>query len=370
MTNYRDLRSFCRNVSESIRSNNNYPYATIVIICFLIVVFHGMRLADVDYPYIFETMLSSNISSIDPAKGYLVEGILQDLIGIFYVAMGLKPLPTQLLWWISGLVLLVIVVAYSINDGSISYPDLVLIVAFSRAIDTLSLWIGKFDPFLLSFLILTANKKRTVALAGIVLAGLSHPILAVISTAGVVLVEIAFVGIWFPAAIVAVLSAALVDAGLFHYFFPSLLSRPSLVWMQATEIFISGKYWGLITLLSSILVPFLSIQYFKPPLRFVANTHTVLLVSWIFLIVVTSVIALDHTRVACLLTIAPLIVLLRSQNSWNDNAGVAPDFSKTFVILLLSRLVIPHIDHYGPLVADLHFPLMKALLLRAKELIK
>ena len=92
----------------------------------------------------------------------------------------------------------------------------------------------------------------------------------------------------------------------FIIFFPSLLSRPSLTWTRASEILSNGKHWGLVTLLSSILVPFLSIQYFKPPLRFVANTHTILLALWIFLIVVISGAALDNTHVACLLTIAPL----------------------------------------------------------------
>ena len=163
MTNNRNLGSLRRNIFESIRGNKNHAYAAIVIICSLIVFFQGMRFIDVDYPYIFSAMLSSNISSIDPMKGYLVEGILEDLIGVSYVAMGFKPLTTQLLWWISGLVLLVIVVAYSINDRSILYFDLVLIVAFSRVIDTLSAWVGKFDPFLLSFLVLTANKQRAVA---------------------------------------------------------------------------------------------------------------------------------------------------------------------------------------------------------------
>jgi hypothetical protein len=332
-----------------ISTREKNPYAIIVIICFLIVLFQGMRFSDFDYPAIFKAMLSSNISSIDPKKGYLVEGIIVDLIGISYVAMGFKPFTTQLLWWISGLVLLVSVVAYSLNDRSISLRDLVLIVAFSRVVDTLFLWAGKFDPFLLSFLILTANKNKKVALVGIVLAGLSHPILAVISTAGVVLVEIAFLGIWFPAAIVAALSAALVDFGLFHYFFPELLNHTGQAWNFRSRLLINAVHWGLITLFSSILVPFLSIQYFKPALRFVANTHTIFLVSWILIVAIIScAVVLDHTRVACLLTIAPLIVFLRSQNSKNNNAAVAPDFSKAFVILLLSRLVIPHIDQRGP----------------------
>ena len=114
MTNDRNVGSLRRNIFELIRGEN-HPYAAIVIICCLIVFFQGLQFSDLDYPHIFEAMLSSNISSIAPTKGYLVEGILEDLIGVSYVAMGFKPLTTQLLWWISGLVLLVIiVVAYSI----------------------------------------------------------------------------------------------------------------------------------------------------------------------------------------------------------------------------------------------------------------
>jgi len=330
-----------------ISTREKNPYVIIVIICFLIVLFQGMRIIDLDYPDIFKSMLSSNISSINPNQGYLVEGIIGDLIGTSYTAMGLGHLTTQLLWWISGLVLLVVVVAYSLNDRSILLRDLLLIVAFSRVVDTLFLWVGKFDPFLLSFLVLTANKNKKVALVGIVLAGLSHPIIAVISTAGVVLVGFAFAGIWFPAAIVAVLSAALLDVSLFHYFLPGLLNRTELVWNLRGLLLSSGVHWGLITLCSSILVPFLSIQHFKPAVRFATSPHTIFLVFWIFIVVIISCFALDHTRVACLLTIAPLIVFLRSQNSRNDKAEVSK-FSKAFVILLLSRLVIPHIDENGP----------------------
>jgi hypothetical protein len=347
MINNRILGHLRRDTFGPIRGNKSYQYAIITIICILIVSFQGMRFVDLDYPDIFKIMLSSNISSMNPTKGYLVEGIVEDLIGISYTVMGFKPLTTQLLWWISGLVLIVIVVAYSINNQSISFRDLVLIIAFSRVVDTLFLWIGKFDPFLLSFLILTANRNNKVALVGIVLASLSHPILAVISTAGVVLVEIIFFGIWFPAAIVAALSAALVDAGLFHYFFTGLLDRPGLWWTLARRLLKNGAYWGFITLLSSFLVPFLSIQHFKPALRFVAGTHVIMLVSWISMVVIISCVGMDHTRVACLLTIAPLIVFLRSQKSQTDNDGVAV-ISKFFVILFLSRLVIPHIDMYGP----------------------
>ena len=330
-----------------ISTREKRPYAIIAIICFLIVLFQGMRIVDIVYLDIFKSILSSNFSSINPNEGYLVEGIIGDLIGIAYTAMGLGRLTTQLLWWITGLGLLVIVVAYSLNDRSILLRDLILIVAFSRVIDTLSLWVGKFDPFLLSFLILTANKNKKVALIGIVLAALTHPIIAVISTAGVVLVGIAFAGIWFPAAIVAALSAALLDVGLFHYFLPSLWNHAELVWNLRDLLLSGGVHWGLITLCSSILVPFLSIQHFKPPVRFATSPHTIFLVFWIFIVVIISALVLDHTRVACLLTIAPLIVFLRSQNSGSDKAEVSK-FSNAFIILLLSRLVIPHIDVNGP----------------------
>ena len=325
-------------------------YAVIFVICALIVLFQGIRFSDPDYPGYFKMLLSSNLSSIDPSKGYLLEGVLVDLIGIAYAAAGFKAFTAQLSWWISGLVLLVLTTAFSVRSRSISLADLVLIVSFSRVIDTLFLWGGKFDPFLLSFLVLTANRSKRMALVGIVLASFSHPILAVISTTGIVLIEVTFEGVWFGAALWVVSLAATIDVMLFHYFFSTLMDRLHLLLPLISQILNSGFHWGLATLLSALLLPIVYIQSFKPPLRLSKNTSVIVLTLWAIVVIITScVLTLDHTRVACLLTAAPLIVFLRSQKICvNAATTVIPRVSKLFIILFLSRLVIPHIDAEGP----------------------
>lgn len=338
---------------DSVRSRRSFAYTIIFIVCASIIFFQGLRFSDPDYPDLITTLFSSGVSSIPPTKGYLVEGLLGDFIGLAYLAAGLKGFAAQLAWWISGLVLLAAAIAFSIRNRSTSIIDVVLIVSFTRLIDTLSVWGGKFDPFLLAFLVLTANRDKRVALAGIVLAAFTHPLVGLISTAGVVLVEATFSGLWFRAAIVTVLLAAIADVVLFNYLFPALMDRPNIVLTILPRLLDSGLRWGLPTFVSALLLPFLFIQLFKPPFRLPRNSTTVLLMLWALVAAFTScVMVLDHTRVACLLTVAPLIVFLRWQNSFRGDqattSGLAHDAMRLFVVLFLARLVIPHIDQLGP----------------------
>lgn len=216
-------------------------------------------------------------------------------------------------------------------------------------VDTLFVWAGKFDPFLLSFLVMTGNKDRRVALAGIVLAAFSHPIVAVIATVGVVLVQATLRRAWFGAALAAVFVAAGMDAALFHYLFHGLWDRADSLTIWLARNLNSGGQWGLAAAVASLLLPFLYIECFKQPLRLPSNAPAILLALWVGIVVIaSSLLTLDHTRVACLLTIAPLIVFLRSQDAPEGDAKVAPGSSTLFFVLLLSRLVIPHFDEYGP----------------------
>jgi hypothetical protein len=61
---------------------------------------------------------------------------------------------------------------------------------------------------------------------------------------------------------------------------------------------------------------------------------------------------LDHTRVALLLTVAPLIVCLHGQGAREgDPSGISalkPGVTGLFLVLFLARLVIPHLDELGP----------------------
>lgn len=338
---------------DSIRSKKSFAYTIVLIVCTSVILFQGLRFSDSDYPNLLAALFSPGASFIPPTKGYLLEGLLGDVIGLAYLSVGLRGLAAQFAWWISGLALLAAVIAYSIENRSTSIVDVVLIVAFTRLVDTLSMWGGKFDPFLLAFLVLTANKDRRIALAGIVLASFTHPLVALISTAGVILVEAAFAGTWFLAGIVAAVLAAGADVALFHYLFPALMDRPNVALALFPKILSSGLHWSLATFVSALLLPFLFIQVFKSPFRLPRNPAAVLLVLWALVTAVTScAIVLDHTRVALLLTVAPLIVCLHRQGPREgDPSGISalkPGVTGLFLVLFLARLVIPHLDELGP----------------------
>lgn len=335
---------------DSLRSRKRFAYATVSIVCVSIVLFQGLRFTDPDYPSLLATLFSQNASSIPSTKGYLLEGLAGDVTGLAYLSLGLGGLAAQFAWWTSGLALLVAAVASNLENRSTSIVDVVLIVAFTRLVDTLSLWAGKFDPFLLAFLVLTTNKDRRVALAGIVLASFTHPFVALISTAGVILVEAAFAGTWFIAGVVAVALASAADVALFHYLFPALMNRPNVALALLPKILSNSFHWGLATFVSALVLPFVFTQFFKSPIRLPKNAAAILLLLWAVVAAITScVVVLDQTRVAFLLTVAPLMAFLRRQDTAeNDMSGLKPGVVSLFVVLFLARLVIPHIDELGP----------------------
>src|SRR5581483_4937499 len=97
---------------------------------------------------------------------------------------------------------------------------LLLVVAFSRLPDTLSLWIGKMDPFLFAFLVLSVNRNRAVATTAAILAAFCNPMAAVISSVGVACAQAAN---GRPVAILALIltvAAAQIDLLGFHLLFP------------------------------------------------------------------------------------------------------------------------------------------------------
>lgn len=338
---------------DSIRRKKSFACTVVFIVCVLIVFFQGLRFSDPDYPSLIAALFSSGGSSIPPTKGYLIEGLLGDFIGLAYLTVGLKGFVAQLAWWISGLALLAAAIAFSVKNRSTTIVDVVLIISFTRLIDTLSVWGGKFDPYLLAFLVLTANKDKRIALSGIVLAAFTHPLVALISTVGVVLVEATFSGLWFRTAIATVLLAAIADITLFHYLFPALMDRPDIVLTMLPRLLRSGLHWGLPSFVSALLLPFFFIQFFKPRLCVPKNGQTALLVLWVLFATFTScVFALDHTRVASLLTVAPLIIFLRWQDLLQGSAAATPtlmpNLAWLFVVLFLARLIIPHFDEFGP----------------------
>jgi hypothetical protein len=309
----------------------------------------GIRHTDADYPELFNLLIHFDGSQINPQRGFLLEGLLGDLIGILYLSVDLKATIAQHLWWITGVILLIIILVLNLRNKSIDAFDLILIVAFTRLIDTLSLWEGKFDPFLLSALILSSSNRHKIALSGIVLASFFHPFLAIISTAGVVVTRAAFEGFWFRSAIVAVLISSFLDLTLFHLIFPMLPGRVGYMTTSLSLLLNNAMQWGFSTFVGSIIVPFMMLAYFKEwePIRD-KHYQILLLIAWTLLVAILScILTLDHTRVSCLLTIAPAMVFLRSRRQTSIINSKEGNASLVFVIFLLARLVIPHIAGSG-----------------------
>ena len=116
---------------DSNRSKKSFAYTIVLIVCTSVILFQGLRFSDSDYPNLLAALFSPGASSIPPTKGYLLEGLLGDVIGLAYLSVGLRGLAAQFAWWISGLALPAAVIAYSIENRSTSIVDVVLIVAFT-----------------------------------------------------------------------------------------------------------------------------------------------------------------------------------------------------------------------------------------------
>jgi len=103
------------------------------------------------------------------------------------------------------------------------------------------------------------------------------------------------------------------------------MDRPNVALALFPKILSSGLHWNLATFVSALLLPFLFVQVFKSPFRLPRNPAAVLLVLWALVTAVTScAIVLDHTRVALLLTVAPLIVCLHRQGPREgDPSGIS-----------------------------------------------
>jgi hypothetical protein len=324
-----------------------YSIPIIVAVISLITLLQGFRVSDADYPYLLSMIIDNNISSIPATKGFLLEGILGDLIGIFFILLGFPPPIAMIMWWSAGIILLSLAIVMTVRSECIDVVSVILLLAFSRIVDTLLLWFPKFDSYLIAALILSANRNKAIAVTGVGIAAFLHPHVAIVSTAGVVILRGAVEKIWFVEAIIIALVMAAVDLYLFHYFFPSLENRAQYIGVISMlhELIREGIRWGVVAFISSIVVPFFMMAYFGS-LQPISYTYwsSVPLILWTLLVVFLSCfLTFDHTRVSCLLTIAPTIVFLRSLKWRNEqqNHGLIV----TFAMFCLTRMVIPHV--YG-----------------------
>ena len=238
--------------------------ALLALLALPVVLVDGVRSMDADLPG-FLAGLARGGAAVPAERGFLLEGLLTDGVGAGLARLGVPLGALALAWWGLGLLLLAAVLALSLRRGELAFRDLLLLVAFSHLVDTLALWVGKFDPWLMAFLVLSAWRAPAPALAGSVLAAACHPILAVLSTAGVAAVDFALERRIRWAQAVAVAVAAGADLAVVHRVVPGLVDRTGYAENLATGLLHDAALLALPTLVSAALVPFALVRHFAGP---------------------------------------------------------------------------------------------------------
>ena len=327
--------------------------ALLALLALPVVLVDGVRSMDADLPG-FLAGLARGGAAVPAERGFLLEGLLTDGVGAGLARLGVPLGALALAWWGLGLLLLAAVLALSLQRGELAFRDLLLLVAFSHLVDTLALWVGKFDPWLMAFLVLSAWRAPAPALAGSVLAAACHPILAVLSTAGVVAVDFALDRRIRWAQAVAVAVAAGADLAVVHRVVPGLVDRTGYAENLATGLLHDAALLALPTLVSAALVPFALVRHFAGPFGYGGRQGAAPLAAWAGVVLFVGCVAtLDHTRVLCLLTLAPALAFLRHQG--RGCAMERWDWG-LFALLLLCRLALAQIDGDGA-IASTPYPL-------------
>ena len=224
--------------------------------------------------------------------------------------------------------------------------DVLLLVTFTRLVDTLSMWIGKFDPFLISLLVLTASNNRTVARVSVVLAAFCHPLAAILSAAGNVAVQLSLKSKADFVPLLISVPFAFLDIQLAHRLIPGMVDRSGFILSTVGTVLTSAAECGVVTFVSVFLLPFTCIQEIRSNTPVKLLGRILPLLAWLgCAVVIGCFIALDHTRVACLITLSPMITYLRITPYNGLTSRVK--LPKIYFLLATARLVVPHVAGDG-----------------------
>jgi len=320
----------------------------------------GVRAVDPELPVYFQGIIHHQAHGLPVWKGYLVEGLAQDGIAWLFALLPMPPGAVLRIWWVGGLCIFAASLWISARDGSISTRTLLVIVLFSRLIDTLAMDIGKLDPFLMAFLVLSINRSPRLALIGAVLAGFCHPYAALLSAAGVFCINLAMARPARLAPVIATAASGVIDVPVFKLIFPGLTGRTGFILEFLQEILKSALYFGMLAFLAAFVIPLVSIIRAVGQPEFKNRLAAGAIVAW-FLVsaILACVAAADHTRVAVLVTLAPAMTLIEAIRRGEDPDGPWRVGAPTLALLFAARLVIPHVDEDGP--SCLYLTLIRSL---------
>lgn len=320
------------------------PVIWLICGCVALLAVHGVSFTADDMTSLYVGLMD-NPGELTSRDGYRLEGLLNDVLGVTVFAMGWRDGDAVAVWSLISYALLFMSLAAGLANRSFSLYHLLLVCFFSHILDTLSGWVGKFDPLLLAFIALSLNQNRIASLAGGALSAFCHPAIALFSALGVFVSgdkapfgRDAFL-------VVVVLCAAALDLLLFHLIFPKLGSRADFLGGNWVEVVANGLWYGVPNLLTAIYLPIRSLL-FVTALDMGKRRKNLWLLIWLALVaVLTGFLTLDHTRVASLILFAPLLSYLGR----HDHSGSLPSGQATkrwqagLVFLVVARCFMPQL---------------------------
>jgi hypothetical protein len=314
------------------------------IIAFLIVCVAGVQTADANLIVYLQEIIKFGKPTVPASDGDLLEGLFQDAIGVAFTFAFHGPVSTQLAW-VLGMFCAAGALAFSIWDKSIDATVALLAVAFTRIVDTCCLWVGKLDPFLFTFLILTINRRRWLAVVAAGLAAFCHPIAAVVSTIGVNAITY-----WTErrvnwAQLATVVVCAVVDILIVRHIFPSITTRTGLFLLQFKQLMMNGIELGISGATIGIVLPIVAAICLGRLSLSRPDWHGAPALLWLAgAFAIASVLTLDHTRDATLIFFVPYMAWLNHQLRSQSPAGIE---LRLFSTLFLFRLFVPHVALEG-----------------------
>ena len=313
-----------------------------------ILVAGGIRkIPDGDFPTFLADIAHGRPASLDPHRSYLLEGVLGDAVAYAFGTTNLVPETSAYLWWLGGLALLACVLAVLVRRGTLTWTTVVAAVLLTRLPDAFLIWIGKTDTLLVAALALTVARGRA-SFIGFAVAPLFHPLVSLVSAAGVLAVEFLDRGRvpWMRGLVALAFCAA--DLVAFRLAFPGLEGRAGYFAAALGPLVSSAAQWGIPSLLAGVALPALSILLVAGYDRPISLHRVAPLVLWLTGVgVVTSLLVLDHTRDAGLVTFAPALAYMAHRRLGAGSDGPACG-RLLLATLLVARLAAPHYDRFGP----------------------
>jgi hypothetical protein len=325
------------------------------------VLFADSRIADWDLTSAFVAMSQGRDPGLEPGRQFLLEGLLPNTVGMGYASLGLRGTALLLATWLTGmLAFLAALAAYCWRDP-VRREWLFLLVAFTHLADTISLWQGRTDAYFLACIVVgvlsTSNWLRAAAFA---LACFCHPPIALIAFAGVTVLRWQKGERVHLASLLVVPLAFVLAQILIAAWFPGIRDRAAYMAHDLGLLIRSGIHYAPIVVGSCFLLPILGLFVASPHgvAAFFQSRRAFPFLGWLgFVALLSTLLVLDRTRVATMLTFGPFLLLYATAVP----ARLALNRNATWIVygLVALRLLSPHVDQHGIIqfewTAYLHF---------------